>query len=357
MELSIVVPVLNEAEELPALLMTLQHQQDVDFELILSDGGSKDGTTERAEELAGRFRHPLKLVRGSAGRGCQLNRGAAAAGGEILLFLHVDSRFVGNMDLRRSLDALQKEQALCRGTPVAGHFRLRFADAPESLLSAMTYWEIKARLHRFGCNHGDQGLMMARSDFERLGRYPELPLFEDTLMAEKLKKQGRLTLLPVELYTSARRFATEGLRQRHTLNAILMTCHQVGLDEFFLQARGHYRQQQESGRLAMTPFLQALDRVLDDLPGPRRRRIWLQAAAFVRTQAWQLLLARRIKRGIWCLETDPGTIEAALDRFDRIYDRLTDNRLGHFLALVLLHLWLARQKRVWRRLDRARASH
>ncbi|RMF42015.1 MAG: glycosyltransferase, partial [Deltaproteobacteria bacterium] len=356
-ELSIIVPVLNEVEQLPTLLTTLQRQQDVDFELVLSDGGSKDGTTERAEALAGRFGHRLKLVRGPAGRGPQLNRGAAAARGEFLLFVHVDSRFADDRALRCSLDALRMEQELHRGRPVAGHFRLRFADAPESLLRAMSYWEIKARLHRFGCNHGDQGLLIARTDFQMLGCYPELPLFEDTLMAEQVKKQGRLTLLPAELYTSARRFATEGLRQRHTLNAILMTCHQVGLEEFFRQARGHYRQQQESGRLAITPFLRALDRVLDDLPGPRRRRIWLQAAVFVRTQAWQLLLARRIKRGIWCLETDPGTIEAALDRFDRIYDRLTDNRLGHFLALVLLYLWLARQKRVWRRLDRARVSH
>ncbi len=357
MELAIVVPVLNEVARIKPLMVALGRQRQVEFELVFSDGGSTDGTVESARELAGPFGFPVRVIRGTPGRGVQLNRGAKAARADVLLFLHVDSRFDDPLTLRRSLDALQTARQIHGDSLVAGHFRLRFNDAPEALLQAMRFWEIKARLHRFGCNHGDQGLMMVRRDFESLGGYPELMLFEDTLMAERIKEKGRLILLPAELATSARRFAVEGLRQRHTLNAILMTCHCVGLEDFFRRARGHYRLQRDSGRLVLTPFLEALAASLDALPARKRREVLRRGAAFVRTQAWQLLLALRVRQGRWTVETDPERVEKALARFDRIYNRLTDNPIGLFFAGLLLRLWLGRQKRLWRQLDHAEASH
>ncbi len=356
MELSIVVPVLNEAGQLEGLLETLARQERVGFELILSDGGSRDGTVERAGELATGFPRPFRIVRGEAGRGRQQNRGAAVARGELLLFLHVDSRFADRLALRRAVDALRRERSLHAGRPVAGHFRLRFTDAADDLLAALTYWEIKARLHRFGCNHGDQGFLVSHADFARLGPFDDIPLFEDTRMAERAKTKGHLLLLPVEIQTSARRFAAEGLRQRQTLNALMLACFQVGLEAFFRQARGLYRLQNGAGRLCLSPFFAGLNRVLAEMPLGRRWQIWWRAAGFVRTQAWQLLLARRVRQGRWTPETPVAAIESALARFDRAYHLLTANPVGNFLALVLLRFWLRREHRRWKRLDRLAES-
>lgn len=357
MKLSIVVPVLNEVAQVRLLLDNLARQEGVEFELVFSDGGSIDGTLQLLQNQSAAAGLVVRLVQGDAGRGAQLNRGGDAAAGDILLFLHVDSRFEDPLALKRSLDALAAEKVRFPDRPVAGHFRLRFDDAPASVLRALRYWEIKARLHRSGCNHGDQGLLIGKEDFCRLGGYPNLRLFEDTLLAEQVKREGRLFLLPAEVITSARRFAAEGLRQRHTLNAILMTCLQAGLTEYFERARGHYRQQRDAGTLTLTPFLETLEDILDELSPERRRRIWREAAGFVRTQCWQLLLAWRVRQGRWTVASDPQEIERVLEGFDRIFNCLTDNPVGHFAARFLLRLWLQKQKRDWRRLDRAASSH
>ena len=92
-ELSIIIPVLNEAGILPELVRNLAEQKDVVAEIIICDGGSSDGTVELARQLAGETAIPVRTLSSPPGRAIQMNEGAHAAAGETLLFLHADSRF------------------------------------------------------------------------------------------------------------------------------------------------------------------------------------------------------------------------------------------------------------------------
>src|SRR5512145_1536444 len=106
-ELSIIIPTLNEAGTLSWLLADLAVQIDIGFEILVSDGDSTDGTGEVAAATLARHRLAGAVLTGTAGRGRQLNRGAARARGEWLLFLHADSRLPDPAALAESLAFLR----------------------------------------------------------------------------------------------------------------------------------------------------------------------------------------------------------------------------------------------------------
>lgn len=339
-ELSIIVPTLNEAEALPGLFSMLTAQRDVAFEVILSDGGSTDGTVERAGRLGEEAPFACTVLKGERGRARQLNAGAGTARGETLLFLHADSFLVDSLALRRSLDALSAVIADGGDEKVAGHFALRFDRRDESPSPAYRYYEFKARLDRPGCTHGDQGFMLLCAFFRNVGPFDEsLPLLEDTRLAEKIRSEGRWLLLPAEIRTSARRFETEGLYERQLLNALIMNFAAIGWDAFFRAVPGIYRGQDGAGRLRLHPFLNAIRELLRPLPWRERCRLWYETGRFVRANAWQLALAldvrRNFRRGVPLEEmTNP-----ALDLFDRWFDRLTDHPPGRLVATALVRCW------------------
>ncbi|TYO99521.1 rSAM/selenodomain-associated transferase 2 [Geothermobacter ehrlichii] len=342
MELSIVVPVLNEAAILTQFVDRLRRQRGIAFELLLCDGGSTDGTPQLAARLAAEVSWPCRLIRSPRGRGFQLNAGADAARGELLLFLHVDSAFASDDALRRACDVYCAARA-ASPWPVGGHFRLRFTDAPAEFLVRMRYWEIKAGLDRPGCTHGDQGFLLDRAVFARFGPFDtDLPVFEDTRFAERLRRQGRWLLLPVPLLTSARRFVSEGLSERQTLNALLMACHAIGWHDFFALAGDVYRQQAATDRLRLGPYVELIRHRFAAMPRRQRWRLWYRTGRFVRANAWQLLLAWNVRRGRWTRATAVDAIESALRRFDRVFDVLTDHGAGHLLAALATRIWLAR---------------
>src|SRR5210317_1095245 len=170
-ELSIIVPTLNEAETLPLLLQDLISQQDVDFEVIVSDGGSTDATTEVAENFF--LESPLAGTCLSAprGRGRQLNAGTVIARAEWLLFLHADSRLAGQHQLQRALEFMQDHLRRTGKVAVAGRFALRFEPEPYGNNFALFYYETKARLGRAGCIHGDQGMLIRKTFFAQVGPF------------------------------------------------------------------------------------------------------------------------------------------------------------------------------------------
>src|ERR1035441_2420708 len=111
-ELSVIVPVLNEAALLPELFRTLAQQEGTSLELVVSDGGSMDGTADLARHLGREATFPVTVTTGECGRGRQLNRGAAASHGATLLFLHADSRFGGPQALAAALEILNETMAV-----------------------------------------------------------------------------------------------------------------------------------------------------------------------------------------------------------------------------------------------------
>jgi rSAM/selenodomain-associated transferase 2 len=328
-ELSVIVPILNEAETLPALFAMLSRQERVAFELILCDGGSTDGTAVLAEGLAASSTFACRLIHCEKGRGRQLNAGARAAAAGTLLFLHADSAFPDALALRRGLDTLAAAIARRGDCRAAGRFALRFDVPPDRYGFGYYYYECKARLGRPEGIHGDQGFLLPLTFFDSLGSFDEtLALLEDNRFAEAVRREGEWLLLPAEVVTSARRFEAEGLYERQLLNALIMNFAAIGWDDFFRAASGIYCQQDITGSSRLFPFFG---------PSGPARSFRCDASIVVPhrlLRASQRLAARfrpgceaQFRRG---LPAGKGRRPAGL--FDRWYGPLTDHPPGRFAA-------------------------
>jgi rSAM/selenodomain-associated transferase 2 len=274
--LAVIIPTLNEAERLPLLLDDLARQQGIALECWVSDGGSEDATLAKARAAG------VEICVGRPGRGAQMNRAAARARAPWLLFLHADSRLTARDQLRRAVDTLRQHDP----RQVAGHWPLRFADAPASHRRLFRFMEAKTASGRPGSIHGDQGLLLHRDAFQRFGGFREtLPYFEDVHFSEAVFARGRWVLLPGRLQTSARRFLSEGAGPRYTLMGLMMLMHAVGDEGFLHRAPGLYRPQHRTGRRSALPALGLAARRLAARPDR-----WPRLAAYTWAQRWQLRL-------------------------------------------------------------------
>jgi rSAM/selenodomain-associated transferase 2 len=202
---SIIVPVLDESAALAAALRPLVGQAAV--ELIVVDGGSRDGTVDAARQFT------EKVFKGARGRANQMNFGALQARGNILLFLH------GDTTLPPSAVELVR-RALRDETVVGGAFRLRIASPCRAL--KLVAWGANLRSRLFGLPYGDQALFVRRSVFEAIGGFAPWPLMEDVDLARRLKRAGRTVLLPEAVTTSARRWEREGVVLTTARNSLLL---------------------------------------------------------------------------------------------------------------------------------------
>jgi rSAM/selenodomain-associated transferase 2 len=195
---SVVVPVLDEAEGIDALLDHVAVLDDGALEVVVVDGGSRDGTADRAE------RHPSapRVLRAAGpGRALQQNAGAAVAHGELLVFLHADSRLPPTA--LRSLRAAQRDPDL-----LGGNFALRF-DGRDPFSGALTVHYAIQR--RFGIYYGDSTIWLRRSAWDALGGFAALPVMEDYDLVRRLERAGRTTRLPGPARTSSRRWLAAGV--------------------------------------------------------------------------------------------------------------------------------------------------
>lgn len=339
-ELSVIVPVLNEAAALPELFRTLARQEGISIELVVSDCGSTDGTAELARHLGAEAIFPVTVTTAKCGRGRQLNSGATASRCATLLFLHADSRFPDPQALCTALDLLSKAITLNEHDRIAGHFPLRFVRRDPSPSIAFYFYECKARLNRRECTHGDQGFMLRRTFFIETGQFDEsLPMLAETLFAEAVRETGEWLLFPAEIFTSARRFESEGLYARQVLNAIIMNFASLGWESFFRALPSIYVGHDQSGRIELSPLLQAISRLIATLPLKERLLLWYATGAYVRSHSWQIPFLldtrRKFRRGI---PVGEGNFPF-LDFHDRYLYRLTDHLPGRLAATLLTWLW------------------
>lgn len=334
--LSIIVPVLNEREQLPGLLTDLDRQCLPATELLIVDGGSSDHSLAWLESQRGRFTFPLRVLQTAAGRGRQLNRATRQARGEWLLFMHVDSRFEDPLAIQAGIDRLTATGS----QNVAGHFALTFRRQEGSPSAGYYFYEWKARLGRPETIHGDQGFLVRRSLFARVGAFREdLPVMEDSDFAERLRAHGSWLLLPAEISTSARRFEQEGLWQRQLLNAVIMCLRSIGYAKFFQAAPEVYRQQEKGASLKVSPFFTLIRKLFAEHSRREQWQIWWRSGCYVRSHAWQLAFARDAKRA-FRQGVPVGRGRARLTaNFEPVCDLLTDHLPGRLLATLLLRLW------------------
>lgn len=233
---SVIIPTLNEAAELPQLLDDLHAVSRVD-EIVVSDGGSVDGTLDIARTAG------AVVVSGPPGRGRQLRAGARAATKPWLVFLHADTRMGG-----KAAAALDRfvETAPAR---TYAHFRLTF-DTRGAFYRFIEFGQrIRERL--LGMPYGDQGLIVSRTLYDHVGGFPDWPIMEDVEVIDRLAGHGRRLALDAELVTSGRRYRREGPVRAGLRNLVLIVAFRLGADPAALSAR--YRPERPDPRVVSTP--------------------------------------------------------------------------------------------------------
>ncbi len=211
-----VVPTLDEAACAPATVVQLA--SDPRVEVLVVDGGSRDGTLERLAAVACEWPN-VRVLSSRRGRGPQLRAGAEAARGEILWFVHADTRLPEGAagEVLRAVDA----------GAVAGAFRLRF-DGGGLALRAVA-WGANLRVALTGVPFGDQALFARRDVCARVGGVPPWPLFEDVELARRLRRAGPLRVLAPAVVTSARRYREHGVVPTMLANLRLQILYAAGV--------------------------------------------------------------------------------------------------------------------------------
>jgi rSAM/selenodomain-associated transferase 2 len=223
--LSIIVPVLNEASEVVARLGALAPLRSRGTELIVVDGGSTDRTAQLARPLADR------VIRAPRGRASQMNAGAAAACGEIFLFLHVDTTLPARADqLVRA--------AIARGARW-GRFDVRIAGRHPMLSLVARAMNLRSRLT--GIATGDQAIFVCRDLFVQISGYPEIALMEDIALSKRLRQVVRPIRLRERVVTSGRRWESQGVFRAIWLMWCLRASYSLGADPARLAVRYGYR--------------------------------------------------------------------------------------------------------------------
>jgi rSAM/selenodomain-associated transferase 2 len=194
--LSIVIPVLNEADHIAQALKALAPLRSCGAEIIVADGDSDDDTVALAEPLSDR------IVTSARGRATQMNAGAAAARGEVLLFLHADTRLPAGAD-RLILEGLAQSRRAW------GRFDVTIEG--EHPLFPIIAWFMNTRSRLTGIATGDQAMFVTRDAYAAAGGFPDIALMEDIEFARRLKHVSRPMCLRARVTTSGRRWETRGV--------------------------------------------------------------------------------------------------------------------------------------------------
>jgi rSAM/selenodomain-associated transferase 2 len=196
MRLSIIIPVLNEGEGIAGHLSLLAPLRARGAEIIVVDGGSRDGTPEQARGLAG------KILDAPRGRGSQMNAGAAAASGDVLLFLHADTRLPADADALIAAALASSDRAW-------GRFDVQI-EGSHPLLPVIAHL-MNRRSRLTGIATGDQGIFVTRQGFQAVGGYADMPLMEDIAISRALKRLSRPACIATPVTTSGRRWERHGV--------------------------------------------------------------------------------------------------------------------------------------------------
>ena len=211
---SVIIPTLNEESVLENLLSSLSKLKSVyPLELVVVDGGSQDQTQWIAQRFCDR------VIITAPGRGGQLNRGVQYTSGEVLWFVHADSR-IENDPVCRILKSIENGSG-------GGCFRLAFDR--EELGYRVIAWGSNVRAKWLKSYYGDQGIFVRRDVFDRLEGFCNIPLMEDLEFSQRLKKIAKLEVVDSVIQTSARRFQ-KGILRTIFFMQVLKLGYYLGVD-------------------------------------------------------------------------------------------------------------------------------
>jgi rSAM/selenodomain-associated transferase 2 len=210
--ISVIIPARNEAALIGAAID--RAGAGAPGEIIVADGGSGDGTAEVAAARGAR------VVRADPGRGRQMNRGAAAASGDVLLFLHADTLLP--VGYEKHVMAILEQDGVS-----AGAFGLSIDAAHRSL--RVVERAVNWRSRRLGMPYGDQAIFVRAVTFRRAGGFPDVAAMEDFDLVRRLRKMGRVEIAPARVVTSARRWLCCGVWRTTVLNQLCVAAYLAGV--------------------------------------------------------------------------------------------------------------------------------
>jgi hypothetical protein len=219
--ISAIVPTYNEAAQIADTLKSLATADNL--EIILADGGSTDETIAIARSLS--LPCPLQIcLTPGGGRARQCNAAVQQATGEILLFVHADTRLPSYFDvfLRGALHG-----SSCRSAAIAGAFELR-TDSDRSGMRRIEQWA-NWRSRWLSLPYGDQAIFLTASTFRDLGGFPDLPIMDDYALVRQLAQHGSIVTLPLAVTTSARRWERLGLWKTTAINQAIVLAYELGI--------------------------------------------------------------------------------------------------------------------------------
>jgi len=210
--ISIIIPTLNEAA---AIVRTVSPLEGVEnLEVIVVDGGSVDETAELARSRG------AKVIQSDPGKAVQMNTGAKAAAGDILVFLHADTRLPDHF-------SHQIVSALNQTGVAAGAFRLSINSTRAGIRIIERMANLRSRLLQLP--YGDQALFMRRVLLEEIGGFPELPIMEDFILIRRLKRKGKIVIVPAAVLTSPRRWLHMGVFKTWLINQLIIIAYYLGI--------------------------------------------------------------------------------------------------------------------------------
>jgi rSAM/selenodomain-associated transferase 2 len=216
--ISIIIPVLNEEENIQAAIDSTFLSSNT--EVIVVDGGSNDRTIEVVKELG------VILFSSRAGRAAQMNLGAKYATGDILVFLHADTRLPAGFDdlIRTTLGDVFRSGKL----PIAGAFTLEIDD--KSRRFRWVEWGVKYRSRFLKMPYGDQAIFLRAQVFDEIGGFPDMAIMEDFELMRRLQKLGSIAIIDRSVITSARRWLQQGIFKTTLINQLMILGYLIGVD-------------------------------------------------------------------------------------------------------------------------------
>ena len=209
---SIIIPVLDEEDIIASRIKSIRNFND-NIEIIIVDGGSQDNTVKIAKQMG------VNVQCVEKGRGLQCNKGAQKSSGDILMFLHIDTKLP--KDTFKQLNHFFKDDAVQIGT-----FRLLF-NFDHWLLKFYAFF---TRFDSIFTSFGDQCIVVRKSFFDAIGGFPEWPLFEDVHFLRCARKRAKIYSFPGPVSTSARMFLSRGILRQQILNGFLIFKYLLGTE-------------------------------------------------------------------------------------------------------------------------------
>lgn len=331
---SVVVPVLDDAEALSLLAEDLRRQQGVKLDIVVADGGSTDDL-ENALEMT-----DARIISSKPGRARQMNRGADDAAESMFLFLHADSRLPHRDMLASAVRRWRAEEAKYGDRRTAGRFPLRFCGTDTSTLR-YRFLETKTTLDKPWVFNGDQGLMIHRQFFEKLGGFDATrPFLEDQVIGRAIDRRGRWVVFDEAIETSARRFEKEGFWRRYAAMVLIMGAFAAEFDEFFEAHSDLYLPQQQTGPPSVCEWTRTANQLLAELAPDRRLELIERVGRLIRENTWQPFVLLDLAAGLdaRALEFYERRIEPRLDH------PLVDRLMGTLASGPLIDLFCAIEK-------------